>query len=154
MPIGSEAERRRSPDPSRAEPCRAEPFQCAPSFRAQKNEVRCYTNAKFLRIHGCFSVLRDNFSQTRKRHEIAHWHAHSPFLQCFSSALRFLIFSSCYGSFAPFPQYQHRQLLHGIPARKVILKTSGTYDRVWHQQQEVKIKSAIPRLDNSSPTCN
>jgi hypothetical protein len=32
MPIGSEAVRGRSPDPSRAEPCRADPIQCAPSF--------------------------------------------------------------------------------------------------------------------------
>jgi hypothetical protein len=31
-PIGSEAVRGRSPDPSRAEPCRADPIQCAPSL--------------------------------------------------------------------------------------------------------------------------
>jgi hypothetical protein len=32
MPIGSEAVRGRSPDPSRVEPCRADPIQCAPSL--------------------------------------------------------------------------------------------------------------------------
>jgi hypothetical protein len=32
MPIGSEAVSGRSPDPSRAEPCRADPNQCAPSL--------------------------------------------------------------------------------------------------------------------------
>jgi hypothetical protein len=33
MPIGSEAVRGRSPYPSRAEPCRADPIQCAPSYK-------------------------------------------------------------------------------------------------------------------------
>jgi hypothetical protein len=41
MPIGSEAVRGRSPDPSRAEPCRADPIQCMPSLTPSNTAAAC-----------------------------------------------------------------------------------------------------------------